>query len=162
MKPQDSTPKSLVCIGNPSSLTDKADDLYRINKAKYSKAGLLEVASSSKVLTTAQQPKLLQLLQTFEPLFDGTLEEWKKTEYHINLKEDATPFHTKPIAVPGAYKSAFRKEVNHLCQIGILKKVNCSEWAAPTFLVPTWTKPSDSSTISAKLTSRSKRSHFPF
>jgi len=27
-------------------------------------------------------------------------------------------------------------EVDRLCQVGVLKKVNCSEWAAPTFIIP--------------------------
>ena len=136
MKPRNSIPKTSFFIGDPSSLADEADRLSRINDAKYSKANLPEVASSSKGLNTGQQQKLLQLLQQFEPLFDGTLGEWKNTEYHIDLKEDAKPYHAKPFAVPRAYESAFRREVDRLCQIGVLKKVNRSEWAAPTFLVP--------------------------
>ena len=30
----------------------------------------------------------------------------------------------------------FRQEVDRLCKIGVLKKVNRSEWAAPTFIIP--------------------------
>ena len=57
-------------------------------------------------------------------------------EYHIDLKEDVKPYHAKPFAIPKAYESAFRREVDRLCNIGVLKKVNRSEWAAPTFLIP--------------------------
>jgi hypothetical protein len=38
--------------------------------------------------------------------------------------------------VPRAYEQTFRREVERLIKIGVLKKVNRSEWAAPTFLIP--------------------------
>ena len=136
MKPRNSVPATSFFIGDPRSITEDADRLSRITDAKYNKANLPEVTKNSKNLTEAQQQKLLKLLQKFEPLFDGTLGEWKNTEYHIDLKEDAKPYHAKPFAVPRAYESAFKREVDRLCQIGVLKKVNRSEWAAPTFLVP--------------------------
>ena len=34
------------------------------------------------------------------------------------------------------YMNKLRHEVERLCQIGVLKKVNRSEWAAPTFIIP--------------------------
>ena len=34
------------------------------------------------------------------------------------------------------YEAAFKRKVERLCQIKRLKKVNRSEWAAPTFLIP--------------------------
>ena len=38
--------------------------------------------------------------------------------------------------MPKCYELALKKEVLCLCQIGVLRKVNRSEWAAPTFLIP--------------------------
>jgi RNase H-like domain found in reverse transcriptase/Reverse transcriptase (RNA-dependent DNA polymerase)/Integrase zinc binding domain len=136
MKPRNSTPETSYHIEDPSPLAGEADRLSRINDAKYSKADLPEVVAAAKGLNIEQQQKLLTLLQKFEPLFDGTLGEWKNTAYHIDLKPDAKPYHAKPFAVPRAYESTFKKEVDRLCKIGVLKKVNRSEWAAPTFLVP--------------------------
>ena len=33
-------------------------------------------------------------------------------------------------------KSTVKKEVNRLIEIGVLKKINNSQWAAPTFIIP--------------------------
>lgn len=136
MKPRDSAPETSFFIKEPTSLLQEADRLSSINDAKYSKANLQEVVANTQGLTTSQQDKLHTLLHKFESLFDGTLGEWRNTEYHIDLKDDAKPYHAKPFAVPRAYEAAFRREVERLCKIGVLKKVNRSEWAAPTFLIP--------------------------
>ena len=56
--------------------------------------------------------------------------------YKIKLKEGATPYHAHPYQVPHAYKQTFRMEVDQLCKVRLLKKVNRSEWAAPTFIIP--------------------------
>ena len=42
-------------------------------------------------LSTNQKGSLLQLLQTYEPLFDGTLGKWIGEDYDVELREDATP-----------------------------------------------------------------------
>jgi len=114
----------------------EADRLSSINDAKYSKANLQEVVDGTKGINPDQNAKLHTILSKFEPLFDGTLGEWKHTAYHIDLKEDAKPYHAKPFSVPRAYEAAFKREVERLCKIKVLKKVNRSEWAAPTFLIP--------------------------
>ena len=77
-----------------------------------------------------------KLLKRYKDLFDGTLGKWKNSAYEIELKEGATPYHSQPYLVPQAYKAMFHKEVLQLCEISVLKKVNHSEWAAPTFLIP--------------------------
>ncbi len=41
-----------------------------------------------------------------------------------------------PDAVPKAYETTFRREVERLSAVGVLKKVNRSKWAAPTFIIP--------------------------
>ena len=57
-------------------------------------------------------------------------------EYDIKLKDNAKPYHGKAFPVPKAYEQALRTEVERLCKIGVLKKINRSEWAAPTFIIP--------------------------
>ena len=34
------------------------------------------------------------------------------------------------------HKSILKKEVDRLIKIGVLKKINISQWAAPTFIIP--------------------------
>ena len=43
----------------------------------------------------------------------------------VEIKEDAKPFLISR-----------KKEVNRLIKIGVLKKINNSQWAAPTFIIP--------------------------
>ena len=38
--------------------------------------------------------------------------------------------------MPRVHYETLKKEVERLCEIGVLKRVNRSQWAAPTFLIP--------------------------
>jgi hypothetical protein len=136
MKPRDATVETSFFINEPAGLAEEADRMSKILDAKYSKADIKKVAAETKGLTTEQSQKLEAILRRHESLFDGTLGTWKDTEYHIELKPDAQPSHAKPYSVPQAYEETFRREVDQLCEVGVLKKVNRLEWAAPTFIVP--------------------------
>jgi hypothetical protein len=83
-----------------------------------------------------QQKKLLDLLQKYEDLFDGSLGKWNGTEVNIELKEGATPYHAKAYPIPKCHLKTLKMEVQRLVELGVLKKVNRSEWAAPTFIIP--------------------------
>ena len=61
--------------------------------AKYTKADLQKEVKQLTNLTDKQQQALLELLQTYEPLFDGTLGEWKLEPVSLELKPDAKPYH---------------------------------------------------------------------
>ena len=79
---------------------------------------------------------LYELLIKFEPMFDGKLGQWTGKPYEIELKPGVTPFHSRPFALPKCYEKTLRKEVERLCKIGVLRRVNRSEWGAPTFIIP--------------------------
>ena len=56
---------------------------------------------------------------------------------HLQVQSQATyKFHV-PHAVPFALKEALERELACLQQLGILKKVDHSEWAASIIVVPT-------------------------
>ena len=55
---------------------------------------------------------------------------------HLEIKPGSQPYHAKPYAVPKCYEATIKLEVDRLCNIGVLKKINDSEWAAPSFIVP--------------------------
>ena len=81
--------------------------------------------------------ELLQILQKYEELFDGTLGTFDMEPYNIELAEGATPFHLKrACTVPQAYLKRTKVEVDRLCSLGILEEINDSEWAVSTFIVP--------------------------
>ena len=78
----------------------------------------------------------LALVSKYETLFDGTLGKWNGVEVDLELKEDAKPYHARPYPIPRVHLDTLKQEVERLCEIGVLKKVNRSEWAAPTFIIP--------------------------
>mgnify|MGYP005862040275 CR=1 FL=1 len=84
-----------------------------------------------------QTTKLYQLLKKYKILFDGTLGTWNGTPYNIELKDDVKPYHAKAFPIPHIHLETLnKKEVQCLCNIGVLKRVNRSEWAAPiTFII---------------------------
>ena len=69
-------------------------------------------------------------------MFDGTLGTWNTDPVDIELKDDAKPHHARPYPVPKVHKEVFKKEVTRLCKLGVLRKVNRSEWGDPTFIKP--------------------------
>ena len=94
-------------------------------------------------LTLEQQEDLNFLLKKYESLFDGSLGTWKGEDYDIELRSDAKPYHARAFPIPRIHEQTLRHEVESLCQIGVLKKVDRSEWAAPTFIIPKKMAPYD-------------------
>ena len=105
--------------------------------AKYEKADLNAVlADNCKHLSVPDHEKLLKLLTKFEDLFDGTLGDWDTEPVSLKLKEGAKPYHGRPFPTPKAHKETLKKEVQRLCELGVLKWQPESEWASPSFIVP--------------------------
>jgi hypothetical protein len=81
--------------------------------------------------------KLLSLLHKYQQhLFHGSLGTWNDKPYDIELKPDAMPYHSRPFPVPKIHEATLKIELEHLTKAEVLKKVNRSKWAAPTFLIP--------------------------
>ena len=64
-------------------------------------------------------------------MFEGTLVNHTGSKYMIEVKEDAKPF-----PIPKIHKLTLKKEVNRLIKIGVLRKINHSQWETPTFMIP--------------------------
>ena len=133
----------LICMKAPNAqppqdffLTKPEPTIKQILSAKYAPADLPSIVKGYDHLTEDQQQKLLSLLEAHSTLFDGTLGKWTGTAHNISLKEGATPYHARSFPIPKAYEATLKDEVNRLVQVGVLKKVNHSEWAAPTFIIP--------------------------
>ena len=62
--------------------------------------------------------------------------KWEGKPYHIDLRDNVTPFHAKPFSIPKMYEHTLKMEVERLVKLGVLRKINNSEWAAPTFIIP--------------------------
>ena len=94
------------------------------------------VVQGVKHLNEEQRIKLYQLLMKYENVFDGTLGEWKTDPVDFELVDGATPHSQRHYPVPHLYKTTFKKELDRLVKLGVLEKVQQSEWGSPTFIVP--------------------------
>jgi hypothetical protein len=115
------------------------EELFEASKIldnDYAKADLKGDAEAQTQLSEEEQLKLYNLFKKCEDLFDGTLGKWTHDDYHLELKEGAKPHHARAFPVPRVHYDTLKKEVERLCAVGVLKRVNRSEWAAPTFIVP--------------------------
>ena len=79
---------------------------------------------------------LQTLLIKYEDLFDGNIGTLDTDPVSLELKPGATPYHGKPYPVPVKDKGKFKKEVERLVELGVLKKDSDSPWAAPSFCQP--------------------------
>ena len=114
----------------PHSTQEATQRVVQILDAKYEKADLQSVVSTNCThLSLQDQNKLLELLTEFEELFDGTLCDWKTEPVSFELKEGAKPYHGRPYPVPKSCKETTIKELNRLCDLGVLEFQPDSEWA---------------------------------
>eukprot|EP00957_Ditylum_brightwellii_P010454 791012-Ditylum_brightwellii.AAC.1 len=128
MKPTSGSVNDLHSIDNPRG-ADKlvgqmaGDNYKKILDAKYEKAGIEKTVSEQCAhLSKTKQTGLVELLNKFETLLDGTLGTWKGTKYNIELQEGAKPYHKRPYSVPKAYEQSFSLEVDQLEKIRVLCK----------------------------------------
>ena len=77
-------------------------------------------------LSPKKRERFLHILETFQSVFDGTLCTWKTPPVNLDLKDDATPMCLRPYPVPRLHKAIFRKEVERLVKLGVIKEVNDS------------------------------------
>ena len=60
----------------------------------------------------------------------------KQIQYTSSLKNDAKTICSLPYLVPKVHEEIFKKEVEHLVLLGVLKVANDPEWGAPYFAQP--------------------------
>ena len=135
-KSSDATVDTSYFLQDSDAVLESMDRIKGILDAKYEKANLEEICEKAKHLSSDEQRALHSVLKKHEALFDGTLGRWTNEEYDIELKPDAKPYHARAYPIPKTYEATLRHEVERLCQIGVLRRVNRSEWGAPTFIIP--------------------------
>ena len=116
--------------------TTDAKRIQDIIESKYCPADLEKIVSECGHLAKDEQQQLLQLLQKYEDLFDGTLGTWQTDPIDLELKDpNVKPYHAKPYPVPYSQEAKLKAEVKRLCDYGVLRKINNSEWACPMFTI---------------------------
>ena len=95
-------------------------------------------------------------------LFDGTLGKWKGITHHIELKDPkAQPIPCRPYPVPVKNKHTLMLEIERLCKIGVLRRVNNSEWQSPSTIIPKKDQTVRFITDYRKLNTQIKRKPYP-
>ncbi len=135
-KDKDQSENGVFHVEEPEAVQEASDRIKQILDAKYVAADLEDVCSNQDQLDQQEQQKLLRLLRKHEHLFDGTLGKWTGTKVKLDLIDGAEPYHARAFPVPRVHMETLKREVERLCEIGVLKRVNRSQWAAPTFLIP--------------------------
>ena len=136
MKSSNCKMKTNFAIQESKNIKSATNRIKKILDAKYEKANLKDITTKLKYLNSDEQILIYRLLKKHESMFDGTLGNYTGTEYKIELLEGAKPYHAKPFPIPKVHEETLKNEVNRLVKIGVLKRKNNSEWAAPTFIIP--------------------------
>ena len=108
----------------------------QILDAKYEFTDVTEVVNTMDHLNQKQKDDLLAILKKHQKMFDGTLGVYPHKKFHIEIEPDAKPVFSRPYSIPRIHLQVFKKELDHLVQIGVLVPQQESEWASPTFIIP--------------------------
>ena len=85
----------------PQSTLEATKRLIHILDTKYEKANLRAIVTDNCThLSSPEQTKLLELLQEFEELFNGTLGDWDCKPVSLQLKEGTQLYHGWPFPIP--------------------------------------------------------------
>jgi hypothetical protein len=104
--------------------------------AKYEKVEVDEVINQLNHLNLEQKEDPRKVLKEHTKLFSGKLGVYPHRKFHIDSVPGARAKHARPYPVPVIHLSAFKNELLHLVEIGVLSPQGASEWASPTFVTP--------------------------
>ena len=125
-----------VLSQEPQSTEEATQRVVKILDAKYEKADIQAIVKDNCThLNPKHQRLLLEVLKTFEPLFDGTLGDWKTKPVSLQVRPESTPYHGRAFPVPKIHSKVLKKELKRLCELGVLEWQPSSEWASPSFII---------------------------
>ena len=102
--------------------------------AEYEKVDVDGFSNEQSHLTEIKQEDLHVIFKIHEELFIGKLGYYPHRKFHIEIEQVSQPVHARAYPVPHIHKEKFKKELNHLVEIGVLEFQGASEWASPTFI----------------------------
>ena len=149
-------------IEEPPLAAEAVNRVSQILDAKYAPVTPEQIIDNSPHLTEEQKRSLKPILYKHIKLFDGTLGKWKGIQHQLELKDPKSkPFACRPYPVPVKNKATLMLEINRLCKIGVLRKVNNSEYQSPSTIIPKKDNTVRFITDFRKLNERIKRKPFP-
>ena len=120
----------------PASRQKDTEIMFKIFNSTYVKAYLKQVANNVNQLNAEERAQLLILLEDFEDLFDGNLEDWATEPVNLDLKLGYKPFNSGYYPVHRINKEHFRKEIKRIVEIGMLNLEQQSQYSTPVFIIP--------------------------
>jgi Retroviral aspartyl protease len=88
-------------------------------------------------LSPTEKREFHEVLKKRESVYNGALGTLPGKPVELRLKDDTvTPYHGRAFPVPKIHENLIRDEVDRLVKLGVLRKTNESEWAAPSFGIP--------------------------
>ena len=136
MKPIDCKMRTHFTIQGNKTVSNATKRMKKILNTNYKKGNLKKIVNNLKYLNNDKQCVILKISRKREEMFDGTLGNYTGPEYKIELLEGVKPYHAKPFPIPKLHKEIPRTEVNRIVNIGVLKSLSNSKWAALTFIIP--------------------------
>ena len=93
------------------------------------------IAAKQEHLSEENRTLLSDVLDNFNDMFNRTLGFYDKEIADLELANPNTiPIHCRPFPVPDKFRDLFKKELDKLVNLGVLRPVKTSAWAFPTFL----------------------------
>eukprot|EP00957_Ditylum_brightwellii_P123154 9390101-Ditylum_brightwellii.AAC.1 len=83
-----------------------------------------------------QQKLLQQVLEKTPTFFDRKFGLYPHRKIHLEVQEDAKPYHAKAYLVPHGHLEVFKQELLHLVAIGVLQPCGPTGWTVSTFIIP--------------------------
>ena len=149
-------------IKEPPLAREAVERVSQILDAKYAPVTPEQILDNSPHLTEEQKRGLKPILYKHLKLFDGTLGKWKGVQHQLELRDPKLkPFACRPYSVPVKNKATLMLEIKRLCKIGVLRKVNNSEYQSPSTIIPKKDQTVRFITDFRKLNERLKRKPFP-
>lgn len=105
-----------------------------IDHADYKATNAMEIAQQQTHLTKNHQKDLVVFLQKYQKPFSGKLGKYGGKKIKLEVHPDAIPVHARPYSVPRSQLNVFKRELEHLIEIGVLKFMRATEWASPSFI----------------------------
>ena len=118
MKPPNCTVKEFIVIKESLPIRNANKSIKHRLDAEYKNINLKSIIMSVNYLKDKHENSLLELLQKYEEMFHGTLGKYTRSDYTIELKEDAKLYCEKPFPFPKLHKPTLKKEVNRVIKIG--------------------------------------------
>jgi hypothetical protein len=119
-----------MSVNKPQTLRDEYSRATKTLDAEYKSTSLDDVIKTCENLHVEEQHQIKILLQKYEHLFDGTLEEFNMEPMSLQLMDpNCIPIHARAYTVPISVEQRLQqiKDIVRLVDIGVLEEDYSSE-----------------------------------